>query len=280
MKNTLALIVVFCVSTLASAQAPERVVLDGEARFQAALKQADKPAVAAFLDDSFTWTNNRLGIRTKQKVLSDITPSLESDANLTARVYGQLAVVTGTHHSSRSNLDAHFVRVWVNDRGWKLLLHQSTDVPTTPPPPPPRPSGNGGEPELSTAGLSEMQKEVVSAFQAVEQASASHDPELLSRYTADEFVRIEGRTGRTATKEQWAGILRAAQGQPSAMPGLNTNLQVRVVGDAAVLTVDYQLARGAAQSHSVRVFVKRDGRWQQVLHQQTPLPAAGIRGAN
>ena len=58
-----------------------------------------------------------------------------------------------------------------------------------------------------------LQKEVVRAFQAVERASASHDPELLSRYTADEFVRIEGRTGRTATKEQWAGILRAAQGQ-------------------------------------------------------------------
>lgn len=269
MKQTFLLVAFLCVSTSLSAQGPETA----EGRFRAAMKQADQPTLTALLDEKFTWTNNRLGIRNKQTVLRDVTPSSDADADVKTRVYGQLALVTGTHHSSRLNLDARFVRVWVNESGWRLLLHQGTNVPTTPPPAAPRPTGSGAEPELSTEGLSAVQIEVMHAFQAVERASASHDPDLLSQYTADEFLRVDGRTGRTATKAQWAEMLRAAQGQPPAMPGLNTNLQVRVFGDAAVLTVDFQLERGTPQSHSVRVFVRRDGRWQQVLHQQTPLPA-------
>jgi len=82
---------------------------------------------------------------------------------------------------------------------------------------------------------------------------------------------VAGSTGQIATKAEGIQQLRSQEGQPLAAPGLNTNLRVMIVGDAALLTVDYQLD-GGPPSHSARVFVKRNGTWQQVIHQQTPVP--------
>lgn len=106
--------------------------------------------------------------------------------------------------------------------------------------------------------------EVMKVDDAFMQARLSGDSAAYANLLADEFTWTT-RGGNTTNKTQHVESLQAS--------GMNPEIgkEVRVYGDAAVITGSARLtADGMPVSvRFVRVWAKRDGRWQAVLHQGT-----------
>jgi ketosteroid isomerase-like protein len=100
------------------------------------------------------------------------------------------------------------------------------------------------------------------------------DVQTLSNLVADDFVEIS-RLGQLRTKAD--NVRHIASGDLKLSAVRYEDLRVRVYGDVAVLigiADNAGTARGIPFSGKVRytrVFVRRDGRWQAVLMQQTSM---------
>jgi ketosteroid isomerase-like protein len=106
------------------------------------------------------------------------------------------------------------------------------------------------------------------------QALLRADTAALSRMVADEFIEIS-RLGQLRTKAD--NIRDIASGALRLTSVKYDSLAVRIYGDIAVLTGiadNTGTFRGFPFSGKIRymrIFVRRDGRWQAVAMQQTPL---------
>ncbi len=117
------------------------------------------------------------------------------------------------------------------------------------------------------------------AVRAVEAARADAllkaDTTALARMTADEFVEIS-RLGQLRTKTD--NLRDIGNGDLKLTTVKYDSMSVHVYGDVAVLRAiadNTGLYRGfpfAGRIWYTRVFVKRDGRWQAVTMQHTPIP--------
>lgn len=101
------------------------------------------------------------------------------------------------------------------------------------------------------------------------------DTVALSRMIAQDFVEIS-RLGQRRTRSD--NIRDIASGDLRLLTVKYDSLMVRIYGDVAVLTGiadNTGTARGfpfAGKIRYSRIFVRREGRWQAVLMQQTSLP--------
>jgi ketosteroid isomerase-like protein len=106
------------------------------------------------------------------------------------------------------------------------------------------------------------------------QALLRADTAALSRMVADDFLEIS-RLGQLRTKAD--NIRDIASGTLHLTSVKYDSLAVRIYGDVAVLTGiadNTGTFRGFPFSGKIRymrIFVRRDGRWQAVAMQQTPL---------
>jgi hypothetical protein len=133
-----------------------------------------------------------------------------------------------------------------------------------------------------TAGLAAQQparatapEDSVRAAEAARGQALLHaDTAALSRLVADEFVEIS-RLGQLRTKAD--NMRDIASGDLKLTAVKYDSLAVRVYGDVAVLR---GIADNAGTFHGfpftgkiryLRIFVRRDGRWQAVAMQQTPM---------
>lgn len=100
------------------------------------------------------------------------------------------------------------------------------------------------------------------------------DTTALSRMVADEFFEIS-RLGQLRTKAD--NIRDIGSGDLRLLTVKYDSLAVRIYGDVAVLrgiADNTGTARGMpfrGKIRYMRIFVRRDGRWQAVAMQQTPL---------
>lgn len=116
------------------------------------------------------------------------------------------------------------------------------------------------------------------AVRAVElsraEALLKADTTALSQMVADEFIEIS-RLGQVRTKAD--NIRDITSGDLKLTSVKYEDLTVRIYGDVAVLmgiSVNGGTARGVPFSGKVRytrVFVRRDGRWQAIVMQQTTM---------
>jgi ketosteroid isomerase-like protein len=101
------------------------------------------------------------------------------------------------------------------------------------------------------------------------------DTAAISRMTADEFVEIS-RLGQLRTKTDNLGDVGSGALKITSVK--QDSVSVQVYGDVAILreiTDNAGTFRGfpfAGRLWVTRVFVKRDGRWQAVAMQHTPIP--------
>ena len=115
---------------------------------------------------------------------------------------------------------------------------------------------------------------VRAAESARAQALLHADTAALSRLVADEFVEIS-RLGTLRTKAD--NIRDIGSGDLRLLSVKYDSLAVRLYGDVAVLrgiADNTGTMRGfpfAGKIRYLRIFVRRDGRWQAVAMQQTPL---------
>jgi len=106
------------------------------------------------------------------------------------------------------------------------------------------------------------------------QALLRADTAALSRMVADEFIEIS-RLGQVRTKAD--NIRDIGSGDLHLLSVKYDSLVVRIYGDVAVLrgiADNSGTMRGfpfAGKIRYLRIFVRRDGRWQAVAMQQTPL---------
>ena len=104
------------------------------------------------------------------------------------------------------------------------------------------------------------EQEVIRAVEDANAYARAHNTAAYAQFLADDVVWINPR-GAIVDKQQ---RLKAIINPPNPRT-VNTTELVHVYGDAAVLVVTATGADGSKR-RLVRTLVKRDGRWQLVLH--------------
>jgi ketosteroid isomerase-like protein len=89
------------------------------------------------------------------------------------------------------------------------------------------------------------------------------DKAAYGRYLADELRWIVP-DGTIRTKQEWLA------GMGGTGPTW-TDVEIQVIGSVALVTAVATSSDGKNRSRAARTLVKRDGRWQLVLHAQTPM---------
>ena len=105
-------------------------------------------------------------------------------------------------------------------------------------------------------------------------AAVKADTATLAKYTSDDYTFIN-RNGQMADKAQTMSRLKSGDIKLTAND--MSDLKVRVYGNTAVVTgrTDIKGTIGGKDMTGpvlfTRVYVKKDGRWQSVAFQQTPI---------
>ena len=105
-------------------------------------------------------------------------------------------------------------------------------------------------------------------------AAVKADTAFLEKYTADDYTFIN-RRGQLADRTQTMSSLKSGDIKLTANDV--SDLKVRVYGNTAVVTgrTDIKGTMGGKDATGpvmfTRVYVKKDGRWQAVAFQQTPI---------
>lgn len=126
--------------------------------------------------------------------------------------------------------------------------------------------------QTQSSGVSE--KEVLQALYAVDQADDKRDKAAMERLVADDFL-YHGSNGTILNKAQ--NIAETIAGETMWTGRKYDGLKVRIYGDLAVITGTVTLT-GKSNAYRVgarritRLFVKRDGRWQDLGGQATLVP--------
>lgn len=126
-----------------------------------------------------------------------------------------------------------------------------------------------------SSGASPLEDSVRAVEMSRAQALLHADTAALSRLVADEFIEIS-RLGQIRTKVD--NIRDIGSGDLRLLSVRYDSLVVRIYGDVAVLrgiadnTGTFRGFPFSGKIRYLRVFVRRDGRWQAVAMQQTPLP--------
>ncbi len=125
-----------------------------------------------------------------------------------------------------------------------------------------------------TAGIATSEDSVRAVELSRAQTLLRADPAALSRMVADEFVEIS-RLGQLRTKAD--NLREIGTGALRLLSVRYDSLAVRIYGDVAVLrgiadnTGTFRGFPFSGKIRYLRIFIRRDGRWQAVAMQQTAL---------
>lgn len=234
------------------------------------LEQVNTSELAKLLDDEFTWTDSAGKTRTKAQVLDDLQKdgAIADTGNVNQRVYGDVGVV------SASTGKLHTLRVWVRRGGqWRLLVyHDATLVAKAHPP--------------AASGLTDCENPcktlpyqpknadeqgVISSWQALETAVTAHDAQGWAPHIADEFTLTNSNNDHVMTKADRMAVLdNQKQAGAGSAPSPLVSAKMYDFPDAIVMTAQHQTG-DHKPTHVTRVWIKRDGRWQMAVSQQTTI---------
>jgi hypothetical protein len=255
-----------------SADTDEAVIL-ADQLLHRAVTADDKASIGKLVDRRFSLTD-RSG-RSFTKAQFTLTPEWSaSDDDLKVRRYGRLAVVTGST-GAETRPDAFFLHVWLKRRGgWRALAFHDT-VPAAEAPARTADTAAAGACENPCKRIpyqpkTPAEQDIVTAFQAIESAVVDNDADAWAQHVADEFM-VYRAYGRPGTKADRTAFIRARKdaGTPTRV-GEVTAMQLWVFGDAAVMTASHAWPDDRLPPYrATRVWVRRDGRWQMALSQQS-----------
>jgi len=127
--------------------------------------------------------------------------------------------------------------------------------------------------QIAAQGVAE--DSVRAAEYARKQALLTADTVLLSRLTASDFYEVN-RFGQLRTRA--SNMLEIATQTLKLTSVSYDSLSVHIYGDVAILTGianntgEYRGIPFAGRIRYTRIFTRRDGRWQAVVMQHTPMP--------
>ncbi len=232
------------------------------------VEQANTSNLQTLLDKDFTWTDSTGKTRNEEQFLADVkskgaTPDTENERQ---RVYGEVGVITAS--SGR----LHTLRVWVKRGGeWRLLVYHDARL-----------QAKAHAPAASGVTSCENpcktipyqprnadEQAVVASWQALETAVTHHDAQGWAPHMADEFTLTNSNNNRVMTKADRMAILdKQKQAGKGSAPSPLVSAKMFDFPGAIVMTAQHQ-SEGHKPTHVTRVWIKRDGRWQMAISQQT-----------
>lgn len=249
----------------------------GDHQFIEAVAQKKQALLATLLDRDFTWTDQTGNRFSKSASLASLAnAALSSDVK--SHEYGSVVYFTGV---AGQNPRIRFVRVWVkHEDKWQLLLFQETQlVGKVATPQATVPVGTSCDNPCKAVPYdapSADAKEVVASWQALEDAVNHRDADGWASHVADEFVFNVKEDGNPLSKADRVAIIRKqAEGQTVTDIGtvIAGSMKVWIYGTTAVMADDQQPTTGGHPYRAMRIWVKRDGRWQLAYSQQTVIEA-------
>lgn len=253
----------------------------------AAIRRGKEAAVEELLARDFSFIDASGKVHSRRSVLGNLKAGPKSsDSKIKVKLYGRVALVTGTGKSAQAGArdDLFAVDVWVKrDDGWRALVHHNNvlagkSAPPAHPAATPRPPG--AKPPDCRNPLafvpyepkSQAERDIIRAFQTLEKAVTHNDPDEWPKHIADEFV-VYRTSQHPTTKSARVAFIAAQQ----AVNGETWVAEVAwmklwVFGDAAVMRADHAMPGNRRPPYrATRLWVKRDGHWQMALSQQTTI---------
>ncbi len=133
----------------------------------------------------------------------------------------------------------------------------------------------GQEREQKMDRHSKVAQELIKMEQELAEAAMRRDIALLDRFTAEDFIGIDPM-GRQFTKAQVLARFQVPEYELDSLR--HEDIRVRVFGDCAVATGRtvvkgwYKGQDAGGEFPYMRVWIKRNGRWQGVAAQSTSIP--------
>jgi hypothetical protein len=270
--------------SVASARQP---VLAAAKALQAAIRGGSATAAEKLLARDFSFIDAAGHVHSRRSVLNALKASPRSaGTQVKVRDYGRIALVTGSYKSAQAGerSDLFALDVWVKDANrWKALIHHNNvlarpDAPAahasgTPRPmhaPPPR-CVNPLE-IVPYQPKSQAERDIIAAFQALELAVTRNDPDQWRKHVADEFVVTRTRQHPTDKAARMAFMATQRAINAETFVAEVVMLKVWVLGDAAIMRADHAMPGNRRPPYrATRLWVKRDGRWQMAISQQTTI---------
>ena len=257
-------------------QADEQAVRQADRAFVGAMNRWDKAALSGLMATAFGWTDASGRTLDRQRFLQGPAQSAPPGTETKLHDYSTVMFLTGAQKTPGAHV--RFVRVWVNEAGkWRILLGQQTSIE----------GGTRQEQATVAAGTacenpcktvpyhgSPEQQQVVESWQALETAVNQRNPDEWARHVGDEFVFNIKENGNPLTKADRVATIRKQSSSSrvtdigAVVPG---SMDVRVFGNSAVMRDTQQPTARARPYRALRVWVKRDRRWQLVYSQQTTI---------
>jgi uncharacterized protein (TIGR02246 family) len=280
----------------------EQEVLKAKQEFDDAALRNDADGRARFYADDYfiVYNDGTLGNKAKQveRVRSGRLRYLARTAeDVVVRVYGETALIierrkqSATFDGRPRPSDVRASEVWVKREGqWQLVSTQITTIlePISGPllqgeaarqPPEAsksaiEPVGTETAPEIE-GGTSQAQQEILKALQEASEATPRNDADAVARILSDDSLFVIYNGALQINKDSQVESLRTGFMRFSA--AAVQDVVVRVYGDSAVVIKrrkQVATVGGRTRPGDVRmtnVWVKRQGRWQEVFVQVTPI---------
>jgi hypothetical protein len=264
----------------AESQADQQAVRQADQAWVNAMNKWNKAALSGLMAQGFGWTDASGRTLDQQQFLQGSAQSAPAGSETKLHDYSTVMFVTGAEKTPGAHV--RFVRVWVNEAGkWRILLGQQTNIEgglkkeqaTVP-------AGTPCENPCKTVPYhgSPEQQQVVESWQALETAVNQRNPEEWARHVGDEFMFNIKENGNPLTKADRVATIRK-QSSSSRVTDIGAvapgSMDVRVFGNTAVMRDTQQPTVHLRPYRAMRIWVKRDGRWQLVYSQQTTIQRVG-----
>jgi hypothetical protein len=259
-----------------ASQANQLAVQQADHAFVNALNKWDGASLSGLMARGFAWTDASGRTLDRQHFLQGAGQSATAGPETKLHDYSTVMFLTGSVKTPGAHV--RFVRVWVNEAGkWRILLGQQTNIEggskkeqTT------VPAGTTCENPCKTVPYhgSPEQQQVVESWQALETAVNQRNADEWARHVGDEFVFNIRENGNPLTKADRVATIRK-QSSGSRVTDIGAvvpdSMDVRVFGNTAVMRDTQQPTVRARPYRAMRIWAKRDGRWQLVYSQQTTI---------
>jgi len=269
-----------CTARAAESQADQQAVRQADQAWVNAMNKWNKAALGGLMARGFTWTDPGGRTLDQQQFLQGSAQSAPAGTEIKLRDYSTVVFVTGAEKTPGAHV--RFVRVWVKEAGkWRILLGQETKIEGgTKKEQATVPAGTACENPCKSVPYhgSAEQQQVVESWQALETAVNGRNAEEWARHVGDEFVFNVKENGNPLTKADRVATIRK-QSSSSRVTDIGAvapgSMDVRVYGNTAVMRDTQQPTTHARPYRAMRIWVKRDGRWQLVYSQQTTIQSLG-----
>ena len=275
-RNVLAVAALSAAMLLAAARpaaaADDPAVLAADQTFVQAAAKSDAAALGKVLDPDFVWIDANGKVEKRAQVLGSVPKSGLGEASGAGvrHDYGQVETVEANSGKM------HVLRVWVKrPAGWRALVYQEVQSLDAPPKTTPSASQDCLNPckSVGYTPKNETERAIITAYEGLETSAMTHNAADWDAHTGEEFIAASSYSDRLLDKPTRLGELKRAN-MAGLAPTPLVSGRLFVFGDAAVLR-SHHVANQAKPLEVTRVFVKRDGKWVEVVSYQTAVQGGG-----